>query len=155
MKSMLRSSNRKISLILIALAIGYLILSYQLPPYPFVPVDSDLMPKALGYLLIILSIVLFFSGNNDAEKETKVDSRSASEMFLLLMVTALVILYISLLEIIGFVITTVFFIFICSLVLGYKNYKVNITVSILFPVVLFYIFNYLLQIRLPSGILPI
>ncbi|MBU5266842.1 tripartite tricarboxylate transporter TctB family protein [Virgibacillus proomii] len=150
---MLKSAERKISIILTLLAIGYLILSYQLPSYPFVPVDSDLMPKLLGFLLIVLSIILFFGPNTD-EQENKTNHVSRHELVILLLLTALIILYISLLEVIGFVIVTALFIFSCSWILGYKNFKVNVIVSILFPVVIFYIFNYLLQINLPSGILP-
>lgn len=151
---MLKSSDRKISLVLIALAVGYLILSYQLPPYPFVPVDSDLMPKALGYLLIILAIGLFFSGKNESEEDKQENATSKSELLVLLTVTAMVLFYIFMLEVLGFVIVTVLFVFFCSWFLGYKNFKVNAAVSILFPVILYYIFNYLLQITLPGGILP-
>ncbi|TFJ93262.1 tripartite tricarboxylate transporter TctB family protein [Lentibacillus salicampi] len=152
---MLKSADRKISVVLIALAIGYLILSYQLPPYEFVPVDSDLMPKALGYLLIALAVGLFFTGKSDADEDKKEESTtSKSETPALLAVTAMVLAYILLLEVLGFVIVTVLFVFFCSWFLGYKKFKVNATVSILFPVILYYIFNYLLQIRLPAGILP-
>ncbi len=149
----LKSAERKISIIFILLAIGYLILSYQLSPYPFVPVDSDFVPKVLGFLLIALSIILFFN-SNPKEQEEKKSNISRQDLWILLFVTALIILYISLLEIIGFVIVSMLFIFSCSWMLGYKNFKVNAIVSLLFPVTLFYIFNYLLQINLPSGILP-
>lgn len=151
---MLRTVNRKISLILAALAMGYLILSYQLPSYPYVPVDSDFVPKVLGYLLILLSAALFFTGKENPDEDKKEDEVSKSELPVLLTVTAMVLMYIFLLEILGFVIVTILFIFFCSWFLGYRHFKVNAAVSVLFPVTVYYIFNYLLQIRLPNGLLP-
>lgn len=153
MNRVLKSADRKISIVFILLAIGYLILSYQLPPYPFVPIDSDLVPKVLGFLLIALSIILFLN-TKPKEQEEKKSSVSRQDLRIFILVTVLIILYISLLEVIGFVIVSMLFIFSCSWLLGYKNFKVNAMVSILFPITVFYIFNYLLQINLPSGMLP-
>lgn len=66
----------------------------------------------------------------------------------------MIFVYIFLLEILGFVITSTLFIFFCSLFLGYRKYKTNVLVAVLFPLVMYLSFNYLLQIRLPQGLLP-
>lgn len=65
---MLKTLNQKLSIFLILFASGYLYLSYNLKEYPYVPVDSDLVPKVLGYLLIVLAIFLFFDRSSETEE---------------------------------------------------------------------------------------
>ncbi|WP_170006181.1 tripartite tricarboxylate transporter TctB family protein [Bacillus fonticola] len=147
------TKNRVASLFLLILAIVYLLLSYQLPVYPYVPVDSDFVPKTLGYILIALSIALFFvkeKQTSDKEEE----KIPLQDIRVLLAVGGMLLLYIFFLEILGFIVVTALFIYFCSWYLGYKKHKVNALVSLIFPCVMYYMFNYLLLIRLPQGILP-
>lgn len=153
--NLLKSINRKIGLVLFIVASSYLLVSYQIPSYPYVPVDADLVPKSLGYLLAVLSIILFFSRKIETEEEKKKRTLPKKEIFMLFAVFTMIIIYIALMEIIGFLIMTVLFIFFCSWFLGYKNVKVNILVSILFPLSIYYLFTYVLLISLPQGMLPI
>ncbi|WMM34307.1 tripartite tricarboxylate transporter TctB family protein, partial [Shouchella clausii] len=57
-------------------------------------------------------------------------------------------------EVIGFVIMTTLFIFVCSRLLGYQKWLVNALTSIVFSIGVYWLFNYGLAIRLPAGILP-
>lgn len=66
----------------------------------------------------------------------------------------MIFVYILLFEAIGFIITTTLFIFFCSWFLGYRAWKTNILVSLLFPIVMYAIFVFALGIVLPRGILP-
>lgn len=75
-------------------------------------------------------------------------------MISLLVVFLFVFLYITFFESLGFILATVLFVFSSTWYLGYKKHLVNAIVSILFPVILYSIFVYMLQIRLPAGILP-
>ncbi|ELK48622.1 tripartite tricarboxylate transporter TctB family protein [Halobacillus sp. ACCC02827] len=151
---MLKTLNQKLSIFLILFASGYLYLSYNLKEYPYVPVDSDLVPKVLGYLLIVLAIFLFFDRSSETEEAKKQREVPKKEILFLLAVGGMIFVYIFLLEILGFVITSTLFIFFCSLFLGYRKYKTNVLVAVLFPLVMYLSFNYLLQIRLPQGLLP-
>ncbi|MDC3412015.1 tripartite tricarboxylate transporter TctB family protein [Aquibacillus sp. 3ASR75-11] len=151
---MLKTINQKISIVLILLAIGYLIMSYRLPSYPYTPVDADVVPKGLGWLLIILSIFLFFSKNTETKEQRARRNIPKKEFAVLGAVFLFIFLYIWLLEIVGFVIMTGVFIFFCSWFLGYKKYKTNIIVSVLFPFFMYVTFSYFLKISLPQGILP-
>jgi putative tricarboxylic transport membrane protein len=129
--------------------------SYQLPSSQFATVDADVIPKALGWLLFGLSIILFFQKDNETEEQKQRRQIPKKEIGVLLIVALFIFLYIFLLEILGFVIVTMLFIFFCSKFLGYERIKSNIAVSILFPVIMYGVFVYLLQISLPQGILPI
>ncbi|MFZ3578396.1 tripartite tricarboxylate transporter TctB family protein [Virgibacillus sp. DJP39] len=150
---MFHTLNKKISIFLIILAIGYLVLSFQLPSYAYVPIDADLVPICLGVLLLVLSIILYFT-KDQAKKENDDDHISKSELKIILAVIGFIILFIFFLEILGFIITTVLFLFFCSLFLGYKRHIINAIVSLSVPILIYLLFDSFLQVHLPTGILP-
>ncbi|MEF3328998.1 tripartite tricarboxylate transporter TctB family protein [Oceanobacillus oncorhynchi] len=152
---MLKSINSRVSLVLLVIAIVYLIFSYQLPSYAYTEVDADVIPKALGWLLVFLAILLFFSKDNETEAQRQKRNIPKKEIGILLGVGALIFIYIFLLEILGFILVSALFIFFCSLFLGYRSHIVNGIVSIAFSAFIYFVFTSLLQISLPSGILPL
>lgn len=152
---MLSTMNRRIGLLLFIIASVYLYLSFQLPNYPYAPVDADVIPKGLGILMLILSIALFFSRAIETEAEKAKRNIPKKELLVLLAVFAMIFLYILLFEMVGFIVMTAVFIFFCSWFLGYEKWKTNIIVSILFPLGMYVIFVFALGISLPNGILPI
>lgn len=149
---MFRSVNRKVSIVLLALGIFYLVLSFRLPPYEYVPIDSDFVPIGLGFILIGLAIALFFQ--KDQEKAEHDERIPKKELPIVLGVVGFIILYIFLLEIVGFIIVTVLFLFFCSLFLGYRRHVVNAVVSLAVPILIYLLFDSFLQVHLPTGILP-
>ncbi|RLQ90371.1 tripartite tricarboxylate transporter TctB family protein [Planomicrobium sp. Y74] len=152
---MLSTMNRRIGLLLFIIASVYLYLSFQLPNYPYAPVDADVIPKGLGILMLILSVALFFSRAIETEAEKAKRNIPKKELLVLLAVFAMIFLYILLFEMVGFIVMTAVFIFFCSWFLGYEKWKTNIIVSILFPLGMYIIFVFALGISLPNGILPI
>ncbi|MGI8315949.1 tripartite tricarboxylate transporter TctB family protein [Halobacillus mangrovi] len=152
--NVIKTMNQKISVFLILFGAGYLYLTYNLKEYPYVPIDSDFIPRALGFILIGLAVFLFFDKSSETDEEKKKRSVPKKEILVLLAVGGMIFAYIFLFEILGFLLTTALFVFFCSWFLGYKNWVSNVLVSIIFPSALYYLFNYLLQIRLPQGILP-
>ncbi|WP_284139175.1 MULTISPECIES: tripartite tricarboxylate transporter TctB family protein [unclassified Virgibacillus] len=151
---MLKSINQKISIVLIVVAVGYLLLAFQLPSFPYSPVDADVLPKGLGVLLILLAIGLYFSKDTETEAEKEQRRIPKKDIAALLVVFVFVFLYIFCLEWLGFVLSTAIFIFFCSLYLGYKKHMTNALVAILFPLFMYVTFTELLKISLPQGILP-
>lgn len=147
--------NQRIGFLLFVIAAAYLYLSYQLPNYPYAPVDADVIPKGLGILMLILSVALYFSRAKETAEEKKKRDIPARELLVIAAVFAMIFVYILLFEAIGFVVMTALFIFFSSWFLGYKKWKVNVIVSLLFPIVLYLIFVNALGISLPSGILPL
>lgn len=152
---MLATMNRRIGLLLFSIASLYLYFSYQLPNYPYAPIDADVIPKGVGFLMIILSVALFFSRAKETEAEKAKRAIPKKELLVLAAVFAMIFFYILLFEMIGFIILTALFIFFCSWFLGYQKWKTNIIVSILFPVIMYIIFVNALGIALPRGILPL
>ncbi|UAL49344.1 tripartite tricarboxylate transporter TctB family protein [Sutcliffiella horikoshii] len=150
----LRPINRKLGLALFFFAGVYLFLSYQIPSYTYALVDADVVPKGLGFLLLILSILLFVQKKEETEQEKEKRTIPKKELYVLLGVAGFILIYIFLLEIVGFVIMTATFVFTCSSFLGYKKYKVSVLVAIIFSLLLYFLFNYLLLIHLPPGVLP-
>lgn len=73
----------------------YLILSYQLPTYPYIPVDADAIPKTLGWLLLALSVGLFFSKDRDSEEQKAKRHIPKKDVISLLVVFLFVFLYIT------------------------------------------------------------
>ncbi|MED4128133.1 tripartite tricarboxylate transporter TctB family protein [Shouchella miscanthi] len=143
--------NQKISIPLFILAIGYLLATWLLPKYEYILIDADIFPFLLGGLLALFSVILFFSKDEEGAKIYI----AKDDLKVIVPVVLLMLLYILLLEPVGFVITTVCFIFICSLLLGYKKHVTNGIVAVLFPVAFYFLFTRYLMIALPSGILPI
>ncbi|WP_338046062.1 tripartite tricarboxylate transporter TctB family protein [Planococcus versutus] len=147
--------NQRIGFLLFLIAAVYLYFSFQLPNYPYTPVDADVIPKGLGVLMLILSVALYFSRAKETAEEKKKRDIPTRELLVIAAVFAMIFVYILLFEAIGFVVMTALFIFFSSWFLGYQKWKVNILVSLLFPIVLYVIFVNALGISLPSGILPL
>jgi putative tricarboxylic transport membrane protein len=147
---MLNSSNKKISLILVLVSIAYLVASFRLPSYPYVPIDSDAVPITLGFILLFLSILLFFVKDNHT-KETKLPK---GEIKVILTVLAFLLIYIMFFDGLGFVVATTLFIFFNSWFLGYKRWVSNLIVSVSIPLFIYLLFSQFLRIQLPQGILP-
>ncbi|MBM7648189.1 putative tricarboxylic transport membrane protein [Bacillus ectoiniformans] len=151
---MLTRINQKIAVILAIVAGGYLLLSYNIPKYPNALIDADVIPKMLGFLLLFFAILLFINKKEETEAEKQKRKMTKSNLFLLVVVLIFILIYISLLEILGFLIMTTLFIFCCSLFLGYRKHIANGIVSIVFSLAIYVLFNYLLSINLPAGIIP-
>lgn len=151
----LRTTNRKVGIVLFIISIAYLLLSYNLPDYPYVPVDADAVPLVLGFLLLILSVSLFFQKDEEQNDESKTIQKSGlKEVGMLILIAVYIFLYILLLEPLGFVIISALFIFASTLSLGYKRNIINLIVSLTIPLLFYFAFNYGLKIVLPRGILP-
>lgn len=149
--------REKISaVVLFVFSIIYLILTIRLPKYELVPVDADVVPLVLGTILLILSILLFFipTSEQDEEKQRPIIPEKKEDFLMIIIVAVLIFLYIFLLERLGFVLTSVMFLFVTTLVLGYKKHLSNVIVSIAVPTAFYFVFDVLLDISLPSGILP-
>ncbi|MEH7343173.1 tripartite tricarboxylate transporter TctB family protein [Bacillus sp. JJ1532] len=149
--SVLNTLNKKISVFLALISIGYLVLSLRLPAFPYVPVDSDAVPITLGFILLFLSILLYFNKDEQKGEGRKLPK---GEGKVILTVLSFVLLYIFFLEILGFIITTALFLFLNSRFLGYKKWLSNVIVSLSIPLFIYLLFNSFLQISLPKGILP-
>ncbi|XBO87480.1 tripartite tricarboxylate transporter TctB family protein [Bacillus licheniformis] len=62
------------------------------------------------------------------------------------------LIYISVLEFIGFLLSTVMLLIVLPAVLGYRNWKTAAIVSLIFSSTIYFSFNYVLNIMLPQGL---
>lgn len=148
---MLASVERKVALFLFVFSFAYLVFTFNLPTFPYAIVDADALPKGLGFLLAALSILLFIQ---NPVHDRKKSNMKKDEVLMLLAVAGLIFVYILLFELLGFVVVTILFLLVTSRLLGYTKWKSLIAVAVGFTLVLYFSFNYLLQIYLPQGILP-
>ncbi|WP_404407019.1 tripartite tricarboxylate transporter TctB family protein [Jeotgalibacillus malaysiensis] len=151
---MLAKTNQKAALVVALIAVVYLLLSFNLPVYSNALIDADVIPKGLGFLLLFFALLLYLDKKNETEADKEKRKISKKHVINLLVVAGMILIYIFLLEIIGFVLMTTVFIFVCSLYLDYKHHVTNIITSVVFSLVIYGLFNYLLKINLPAGILP-
>ncbi len=151
---MLHTADRKVALVLMAISLVYLILSYQLPEFPYTQVDADMLPKSLGYLLLGLAVLLFIQNKPETEEQKAQRTIKKEDLMLMLITLVALLLYVFFLEMLGFVICTIIFLIFTMRMYGYLNWTRNVMVSFIFTFILYFSFNYLLNIFLPQGILP-
>ena len=150
----LRNMDRKVALVLMAVAVFYLILSYQLPDFAYTQVDADVLPKGLGFIMLGLAVLLFLQNKPETADEIEKRSLKKEDLMLLIYTLGCLLLFVFFLEIIGFVLSTAIFLILTMRMYGYMNLKRNVIVSVIFTLTLYFSFNYLLKIYLPQGILP-
>ncbi|WP_144460831.1 tripartite tricarboxylate transporter TctB family protein [Siminovitchia fortis] len=145
--------DRWIAVLLFIFGSVYLLLAFRLPKYPYAIVDSDALPKGLGWLLLFLSILLFINAKQATAEEKEKRNIAVSDIKMLFIVLASTLVYIGILEPIGFLISTIAFLIIMPLVLGYKKKVTTVVTAVIFTGLIYYAFNYWLLISLPQGIL--
>ncbi|MHA6261060.1 tripartite tricarboxylate transporter TctB family protein [Sporosarcina sp. CAU 1771] len=150
----IKTMDRKIGLVIMGIAVFYLVLSFQLPEFPYTQVDADVIPKGLGFLLLGLGALLFLQNKPETEEEKKKRYINKTDLMLLLATLVALLVYVFFLEILGFIISTIIFLSLTMRMYEYRNWIKNIIVSFVFTFFLYFAFNYALKIYLPQGILP-
>ncbi|PTM59757.1 tripartite tricarboxylate transporter TctB family protein [Desmospora activa] len=144
--------DRQAALVLVIVSSIYLIFSYRIPSFEIAVMDSDALPIGLGWLLLALSIALFFFGEKKEDNQSQPISRK--EWGVIGAVLGSTLVYVFLLEWLGYILVTIPFILGVTALLGYRRWMVNVAVAVGFTGITYYAFNYLLNIYLPQGILP-
>ena len=150
----IQNMDRKVALVIMFIAVVYLVLSFRLPEYPYALVDADALPKGLGYLLLSLSVILFFQNRPEKDEEKQKRNIKKDDLIILIVTLLSLLLYVFLLEPLGFVISTIVFLAFTIRLYGYKKWITNLVVSIGFSLFLYFSFNYILKVYLPQGIMP-
>lgn len=116
-------------------------------------------PTMLLTLMLILAIFMFvrtyIQSKKAVENETQEEQEPVKRVFnihMSVVMAVIVGIYLYLLNTIGFILSTILFIFIVSILLGIKRKISSILLSIISTAVLVYLFCILLGIPLPRGI---
>jgi putative tricarboxylic transport membrane protein len=155
-------ANRLMAVVIGLCALAYLWGAYQIPTFPIPrPVDSDAFPKMLGFVLLGLSVWLFFDSpavdphQTDGKQAHATNQPTAWIQWKPVLFTAFAIaVYAALLDVMGFVLASALLAASLTLYYGYRRHTVNAVVSVLVPLVLYLLMTRLMNIHLPAGWLP-
>lgn len=152
-----------LGVVMLALSAFYLIFTFQIKTRPkLVPSYSSaqIVPILLGTLLAILSIILIVQGVRKMrayKPQEGEDKKSAREDTISVALTvAVILLYILIMQPLGFCLSTVIYLFLQMTVLAPKdkrNYLLFAIVAVVFTALIFVAFRIGLQQLLPRGII--
>jgi len=154
-----------IGLIVGIFAIFYLIGSMYIRRTDFVAIGAEFMPELYGFFLLFLAIIQIYTGIKTAkryvasekatieEAEEKKDNKNVAFTFIL------IIVYVISMEYLGFIISSIIFLFFLSGILTPSNkkkrYAVYVIFSIVLPIISNYLFSDIMNLALPTGIFGI
>ena len=120
------------------------------------PAESDHYVKILVVALVVLTAIMLFQSFS---KEKQFDGKKIQELFAdihwgrVFAVIVLSVIYVVAMKPVGFIISSIIYMFAVLWVLGIRSIKVLILVPTISTAVLYFSFGTLLSIRLPKGLL--
>ena len=146
----MRKYDKFLTIGLFILEAFYFLLIKQLPPkaarYPYFVLGL------MVFLTLLLAINTFLIKPKNAEEEKGEDQFKGNLYGQFFFIMALSAVYVILIDIIGFFVTTAIYLFVTMVTLK-SSIKWSIVVSILFPVFLYLIFVSFLKVPVPKGFL--
>ena len=146
----MRKYDKFLTIGLFILEAFYFLLIKQLPPkaarYPYFVLGL------MVFLTLLLAINTFIIKPKNSEEDKEEDQFKGNLYGQFFLIMALSAVYVILIDIIGFFVTTAIYLFVTMVTLK-SNIKWSIVVSILFPVFLYLIFVSFLKVPVPKGFL--
>lgn len=113
--------------------------------------ESRIFPYIVSILSIVLATVLllktYFNWGKKGEPLNFSGTKSA------LVMAALLLIYVIAVEFVGFYLATPFYLYISMWILGQRNKKLMLIISLLMPLVIYLFFDVLLDMQIPEGLL--
>ena len=140
--------DRSLAPVLFVLSAGYLAAAFLIsePGGQYAAIGPRAFPVAIGIGLVACSLWIGLTGKGLGELP-RIDWRLASASALAFLA------YISLLESVGYLLATVAFMTIESRLLGRRAWFRDLIVSVFIAALVYGVFNLLLGIRLPAGLI--
>ncbi|MBF7096640.1 tripartite tricarboxylate transporter TctB family protein [Alkalibacter mobilis] len=141
-------------IIIVILGAFYLFMTYQIESKPGV-VDARTVPKILGFLMVLLGGIQIFETLKLKSKEEESKSIDTGTV---VKTSSLILVYIAVFNKIGFLLSTIIFLFLQFSILapndmkGRKYFVINGIIAILVSLLVYMSFRYGLKIMLPQGI---
>lgn len=146
----MRKYDKFLTIGLFILEAFYFLLIKQLPPkaarYPYFVLGL------MVFLTLLLAINTFLIKPKNSEEDKEEDQFKGNLYGQFFLIMALSAVYVILIDIIGFFVTTAIYLFVTMVALK-SSVKWSIVVSILFPVFLYLIFVSFLKVPVPKGFL--
>ena len=149
-----------ISIFYAALGAVTIYLAQQLPKSRVMKIGPDFMPMVIGILILILALMLLFSSiKNFKANAAKAEAMPAdtSDYKRVLASLVLVVIYVNILAPVGFILSTLGYLFLQITVLApndrrsAKNILTYAVIDVIFVFVVFFLFRYGFKIVLPAG----
>ncbi len=151
-----------LGIVMLAVSIFYLYFTFQIKTRPKLTpsyASARIMPTILGIALTILSIICIWQGWRKfkaPDDEAESASGEKTDVMTVVLTFAVIIGYVLIMQPLGFCLSTVIYLFLQMLVLAPAN-KRNIPlfaiVSVVFTIVIFFVFRAGLDLLLPRGII--
>lgn len=152
---------------LLVLSIVMFISTFSIQALTDSRVGADFMPKIIAVLIAILSIFIIVNGFRRKDEivrdeqevsslENEVESKNDKSYLLVIISVALMFIYLFLIPILGFLISTTAFLLIQMLLFSEwkaKNIILYLIISIITSTLIYYLFRNVFYVMLPSGIL--
>ena len=146
----MRKYDKFLTIGLFILEAFYFILIKQLPAkaarYPYFVLGL------MVFLTLLLAINTFIIKPKNAEEDKEEDQFKGNLYGQFFLIMALSAVYVILIDIIGFFVTTAIYLFVTMVILK-SNIKWSIVVSIVFPIFLYLVFVSFLKVPVPRGFL--
>lgn len=149
-----------ISIFYAALGAVTIYFAQQLPKSRVMKIGPDFMPMVIGILILILALMLLFSSiKNFKANAAKAEAMPAdtSDYKRVLASLVLVVIYVNILAPVGFILSTLGYLFLQITVLApndrrsAKNILTYAVIDVIFVFVVFFLFRYGFKIVLPAG----
>jgi len=136
-------------------------LASQLPKSRVMKIGPDFMPLVIGSIILVLALILLFSAvKNFKANSAKAASTGAdtADYKRVLASLVLVVIYVNILAPVGFIVSTLAYLFLQIIVLApndrrdFKNIMMYAVIDVVFVFVVFFLFRYGFKIVLPAGI---
>lgn len=140
-----------IGMVISASAFGY---TFTFKKFKNVPIGPEFFPRALALLLFICCLALLLTNlkTNQRNKESAPTlSLFNKDMQKAAISLVLIVVYTLLWNVVGFLISTPFALFAMIFILGKRNYKMMVIVSLGATALIFCAFKFLLGIEMPLG----
>ncbi|MBS4192335.1 tripartite tricarboxylate transporter TctB family protein [Bacillus sp. FJAT-49705] len=148
----MRLMNYILGLIMLVLATVFFITANSFKVSTQVDLGPSFFPKLVSIIIILLSITLIVTTASDRKlNQTIGELFEKYELVKVGSVILLLIIYNLLLVSIGFILATILFMFVSLRLLNKKKWSITIPVPILATGIIYYCFNTLLNVQLPSG----
>ena len=153
-----------VGIFFMALSVVLMIMAQMLPKSKVMEIGPDFMPMVIGVLTFILAAILtFLSVKNFKANAAAIDPDSITECDYKRVLSSiiLVLVYVFILKPVGFIVSTLAFLFLQMLVLspdderGKKDMIKLAVIDVIFTLVVFFLFRYGFKIVLPAGIFTI
>lgn len=153
-----------IGIFFMALSAGLIVMASMLPKSKVMDIGPDFMPLCIGSVAFVLAALLTLFSIRDFKSraaELEADTIPECDYRRVLESIILVLIYVFVLQPVGFIISTLVFLMLQMLVLspdderGKKDIIKLAVINVIFTMVVFFLFRYGFKIVLPAGIFTI